>query len=92
MVMLTSVVVPARQRLTRSVPAPVFSASVMAVPKALRASEVNEGTVPESAAMAPRITSSTASESAVDIGVVAGVLATVTRIWRLASEIRPEAA
>ena len=46
MAIFTSVVVPARQRLTRRVPAPVFSALPIATPKALRQSLVKAGTVP----------------------------------------------
>ena len=83
MAIFTSVVVPARQRLTRSVPAPVFSALVIATPIALRLSLVKSGTVPVLPAIAPRITSSTASTA------LPGVLATVIRICRLRSVLRP---
>ena len=88
-VMDTSVVTPARQRLSlRMPPFSVFSASLIAQPKLLRASLVNSGTSPLPVPHpTPRITSSTASTPAAGVPLPT----TVIRIWRLSPVISPSA-
>ena len=72
-VMDTSVVTPARQRLMLRIPSLRASASPIAQPMLLRASVVKSGTG-SGPALAPRITSSTASTPAA--GVPAATLVT----------------